>query len=485
MSIFDWRPRRKPHVVEHDDFDQLIWREVEDLSVVRRAKDDLYQHGISKHSAPIMLNDTYNLLYKEDATLRSTNDLPAASIPMAKILAAVVEQPEYRELHAYTANDQWGSVMGLGAMLPSLEQYADDINQQTERGKEIDQREQELEKKIEDAQGEPEVLLELQEEAAAIESDREKLDEDTDALSIVVARKAKDGIREQTIKIVAESNLADTVGVDASQLSPEQREKLNKVLTQFDRNATVSLADMLGRMKLTMLGATRKKTMHGVDEIYSVELGDDLTRTLPDEMVLMSLPETEGLFWSRWAEKSLTQYALRGTEIEGKGPIVVAVDESGSMSAEPNRIIWAKAFAITLAQYAMSRKRRFFYIGFSGSEDLWDKELKPGDAVGLVEVITHNFRGNTAFSPPLTRALELATEHKADVVFITDGQAGVYSDILDQIKDAKKNLDINYHGIAIDTAADYLSRKFQGAIEFVSITQFTAAEAEATMAALH
>ena len=57
------------------------------------------------------------------------------------------------------------------------------------------------------------------------------------------------------------------------------------------------LAELVGRFKRLAIGAQSTKITHGVDEVYDIELGAEIVRTIPSEFMYLSSPETEMLFW--------------------------------------------------------------------------------------------------------------------------------------------------------------------------------------------
>jgi uncharacterized protein with von Willebrand factor type A (vWA) domain len=61
------------------------------------------------------------------------------------------------------------------------------------------------------------------------------------------------------------------------------------------------------------------------------------------------------------------KYELKGTEKQAKCPVVVCVDNSGSMSGD--RETWSKAVALALLEIATMQKRGFVCIHFGGQSD--------------------------------------------------------------------------------------------------------------------
>jgi uncharacterized protein with von Willebrand factor type A (vWA) domain len=91
------------------------------------------------------------------------------------------------------------------------------------------------------------------------------------------------------------------------------------------------ICDHAGRLRRLAQSRQRLKTAHGVDEVAGVEPGGDLGRLLPAELARLMLPETELDALRRLAERQALSLQLRGSEPVGKGPVMVVVDESGSM----------------------------------------------------------------------------------------------------------------------------------------------------------
>jgi uncharacterized protein with von Willebrand factor type A (vWA) domain len=118
----------------------------------------------------------------------------------------------------------------------------------------------------------------------------------------------------------------------------------------------------------------------------------------------------------------------RGVEPVGKGPIVVTVDESGSMSGEP--IATAKALALAMAWIARSQKRWCCLCGFSGGTEGTYCVLPPGrwDENALCDWLTHFFSGGTELDIPIEvlpkkwpALVESGMKRgKADILMITD-----------------------------------------------------------------
>ena len=112
--------------------------------------------------------------------------------------------------------------------------------------------------------------------------------------------------------------------------------------------------------------------------VVGIRESDDISGMVSSEAVLLSSPKTEILFYLRFAEKKLLTYdyqpeehdrarplstRVRKPRVHRRGPIILAVDTSGSMTGESEEN--AKALALALARIAFSQDRAVHLIAFS------------------------------------------------------------------------------------------------------------------------
>ena len=93
------------------------------------------------------------------------------------------------------------------------------------------------------------------------------------------------------------------------------------------------------------------------EELLEVEQGDALHRLLPHELLSLHHPVLRKDFYRRFLDQELIQYSLRGVEDKGKGPMIVCLDGSSSMSGDKE--IWSKAVTLTLLEIARKQRRLF------------------------------------------------------------------------------------------------------------------------------
>lgn len=223
------------------------------------------------------------------------------------------------------------------------------------------------------------------------------------------------------------------------------------------RNTEVlrNVAKIVGRMKLLLASKQKQKITKVPEEIVDISQGDDIMRTVPSDMMLMMDEDTEPLFIRKFTEKQLQTYQLEGREKLGEGPIVVCVDNSGSMSGAPE--IVSKAIAYALLDLASKKKRRFACIHF-GAENEYEvfeitPDMKGDDRIKTIISMLSYFRGGgTSFETPLREAMKIMEKDaytKGDICFITDGQADVPDAFLKKYHKVKKEKDFKCIGILV------------------------------------
>ncbi len=190
------------------------------------------------------------------------------------------------------------------------------------------------------------------------------------------------------------------------------------------------ICDLAGRYRRFAQAQQRKKVLHGRDDVVGVVLDGDVGRILPHELAALDDPDLELGVLRRLIERQLMCREYRGVETKARGPIVVVVDESGSMSGEP--IATAKAMALALAWVARHQKRYCCLVGFSGGTDGSWCVIPPGkdNPDELISWLEHFFGGGTTVDVPL---VELPAnwerlgcpKGKTDIICITDAIVNV------------------------------------------------------------
>jgi uncharacterized protein with von Willebrand factor type A (vWA) domain len=213
-------------------------------------------------------------------------------------------------------------------------------------------------------------------------------------------------------------NAQDAFGLDRAPVAGV----FKKIRNSKHLRKIVSLA---GRYRRFAQAQQRKKTIHGKDDVVGVVLDNDLARVLPHELACLDDPDLGLDVMRRMVERQLMCRDYQGVEKQAKGPIVVVVDESGSMHGEP--IATAKAIALALAWVARAQRRYVCLVGFAGATEGNFLVIPPGKekAEELMDWLEHFFSGGTDMDVPCDilpkRWHELGCPPgRTDIICITD-----------------------------------------------------------------
>lgn len=196
------------------------------------------------------------------------------------------------------------------------------------------------------------------------------------------------------------------------------------------------ICERAGRYRRMAQAQQRKKTLHGQDDMVGVVLDGEIGRLLPQELSALDDPDLEMDVMRRIIERQAMCRDYRGIESKARGPIVVVVDESGSMSGE--RIYTAKAMALAMMWVAHHQKRWVALVGFSGDAEgtylaIPPNKPKPDE---LMEWLEHFYGGGTVCDVPLVELPKNwvalgCPKGKTDIIIITDACLGVPDEIRD------------------------------------------------------
>ena len=142
-------------------------------------------------------------------------------------------------------------------------------------------------------------------------------------------------------------------------------------------------------------------------------------------------------------------YEQKGQEVLGKGPIILCLDQSGSMW---NLDTQSKGFTLALMSIARRQRRDFCLILFSTRIQVFTYKKGKVKSADLVKLARTFLSGGTDFSLPLDQTLNIINESRfkqADVVFVTDGEDGVKDSFLEDFKKKKERKAFNVLSLII------------------------------------
>ncbi|MCG7344953.1 VWA domain-containing protein [Sporosarcina sp. ACRSL] len=197
------------------------------------------------------------------------------------------------------------------------------------------------------------------------------------------------------------------------------------------------IADWAGRFKQVARKKQKAPYKEAMDR-SGVTLGNDIERLLPIELGLYMHPTTKKDFLRRFVEGQTMIFEQKGREVLGKGPIILCLDQSGSMRSLDSQ---AKGFTLALMSVARRQKRDFCLILFSTRTQVFTYEkgkIKTSDIVNLARTF---LSGGTDFALPLSESLRIITKSRfkqADVVFVADGEDMLQEPFLEEFNKKKK-----------------------------------------------
>lgn len=260
-----------------------------------------------------------------------------------------------------------------------------------------------------------------------------------------------------------ERSLFEAFGYGPGELQRMSFEERMSLAQQLKGSRLARFHELIGGFRLMEAAERRRKTQHGHSEVHGIELGNDLSRLLPSELVAMATPELEDDFWRRFTQHQLMNVRYRGSEKVGRGAIVAVVDESGTMSREDmvggaSREAYSKAMCLAMLDRARAQGRDFVYIGFSavGQQHIVRFPKGQGSLADVMEMTEHFYNGGTHFETPLEMARSVIesdfTEQKlakADVMFLTDGQAPISPGFVERWNELRERAGFRCWGVAV------------------------------------
>lgn len=206
-----------------------------------------------------------------------------------------------------------------------------------------------------------------------------------------------------------------------------------------------------------------------LEEMSGIERSGSINRMLPQEALFLGHPKLKMLWHAKRYEQALLSYRVQGIEIEktwtdiseevesqktkprfDRGPILVVIDTSGSMSGTPEII--AKALTLQAAKIAHSEKRACYLYAFGGQGQRIEHDLKftQGGIEKLLEFLGYSFGGGNDIETVeyAVKRLEQEQWKKADVMIVSDGEWLASSHIEEAVKSSIAK-GTRFHGVQV------------------------------------
>ncbi|QDU21724.1 hypothetical protein [Urbifossiella limnaea] len=187
------------------------------------------------------------------------------------------------------------------------------------------------------------------------------------------------------------------------------------------------ICELAGRFRRVAQSKQRVKQTHGLDDVVGVEPGGEVGRLLPVELSRLMVPELELDTLRRIVERQAACREHHAVEPVGKGPVIIAIDESGSMEGEKAHT--AKALALALAWVARHQRRWCALVAYSGDSGERLLALPPGrwDESSLMDWLAAFIGRGSDIDVPVREMPRMYADLKAppgvtDLVFVTDAK---------------------------------------------------------------
>jgi uncharacterized protein with von Willebrand factor type A (vWA) domain len=448
-------------VIAHDGFDVETFEQAADDYA--RLTRTIEETANAIHTGPALLRDLFWSFHKRSPRIAPMSPRSPAHEINREIVEQILSTTEWREMReSGTVGDPLSSAMATIGCAASAVAALDKetiryLNQLHELSGEVERLFAHAEELDELAALSPdkERAEQLERDAAQARADaakkekraerlNRKLEESSDECGQKVRRAVRRGLAEAMAEVEQANDAikafgggydtgfgAENGGGGRNSLST--KEKL-VIAQQVGRSPKLQqIAAVCGRFTRIALQQQKTRVKHPPDEITSITTGNEIERLLPSEIALLADADLEDLFYLRFTERGLTQYDLIGHEPEGQGPIIIAIDESGSMTTNYGGLtgeVWSKAVTLALLSIARLQKRDLAVIHFSGTDDLRLDLFPKGEATPaeVIACASFFFNGGTVFEPWMKKALELVDGSqfgKADVICVSDGISDV------------------------------------------------------------
>jgi len=293
----------------------------------------------------------------------------------------------------------------------------------------------------------------------AAEALAEALDQNGQSLAELLQSAAKEAIQtKENLKSILSGIKAGSGEAELKKVPLRDQLKLAEHLSH-DRKLK-EIAEWAGRMKLIAQRKQRSKHRESIDR-SGIAMGNRVERLLPSELTAFASPATKHDFLRRFVEGQTLLFDTAGKERLGKGPIILCLDQSGSMSDQETI---SKGFTLALMSIARKQRRDFALILFSSRA--MEPKVYPRGKINVDDMIrlaTTFLDGGTDFVSPLKKASEVIQSsrfRKADVVFVTDGEDRLTEDFVKHWNELKASKDFRVLSLLIGTKRDATVKLF-------------------------
>lgn len=419
-----------------------------------------------------IVKQLFNCLYNIAPKMYDDKNLSNLGHASKQLVSEIIDKNNFQKLRDNTTNNIFNTTLSLKILQKNIYNLVMDYyNQYTKEEKKIMtkmlQKQEEIDKVKQNK--DKEMLEKLNKELNLLDKqlNYNKIKDANTSLN-VLQDDFKDFVDYSKKEFNAYLNILNNLNIATSaddthnkiKLSYKEKNKLIDLLVRSHKFYEIN--ENLGRIQEVFKKKTNKKTVTG-NIINDIEYGNKLNKILNSEKIKLVEKDTELLFYKDYLNKSLLQYKTAGIS-KNKGPIILCLDISGSMTGKKEK--WAKAVAIATILLALKHKRKCKIICFNNDvKNTIEFNTNKLEIDKLQELINLNMKGGTNFEKPLTKATEFLKDkkyNKADILFISDGYPSEYlsKKLLNKINHLKKHSNLFIQGIGIQCSEEKYLKEF-------------------------
>ena len=199
-----------------------------------------------------------------------------------------------------------------------------------------------------------------------------------------------------------------------------------------------TIADLVGRFKRIAMKKQKTKQKHTMER-KNIAIGQEVSRLLPTELANYVMGHSKMDFLRRFSESQALVFDTKGKDRKGKGPIIICMDESSSMTSIKEQ---SKAFCIALLTIAKKQKRDFAIVPFASKVGEVKIFAKGQASTQDLLAFSNSFLGGgTNYEQPLRESLTILLQsefNEADILFVTDGSSFLPTRFIEEFNATKK-----------------------------------------------
>lgn len=438
-----------------DSYDKRSFEKLFDIS---SKLQNIEQEGEKEISGFMnLLGDQWVSLYKGDPQINP--ETTGKALVHKPLVQRVMESEEYERFRENTKYDDFASAVSTISLGENTVKYIKLQKEQNEKLKEQMVQQKQLQQQLnKNQQAMDNRQSQGNQPTKAQEKKKQSLEEQLQQLQQDISQQLSQGMNPgQMLKQAGQDASDAQKGVEDLLSGPQAgsgRGEMQKLplRTQLElahilknQRSVKKVAEWAGRFKSIARKKQKSKSTDSVQRQGIVQ-GNDLELLLPTELAQFKNQATRLDFLRRFTEKQTLQYAPKGKESTGKGPIVLCLDQSGSMRGLKEQ---AAGFTLAITMIAKSQKRDLAYIPFEDGigEILYFPKGKIDSSSILKIAVEFMNGGGTDFMKPLDKAVEIIERKErfrnADILFITDGEAYVHNSFLNEYQKKKQKLSFN------------------------------------------